>query len=341
MMNKNKFSLEQKFTNSKLQISKNFVYYMILPILILMISVILMCTVGFNTGVDFSDNNSIFKIYINNEETFEELQSYNYEIKKDYNAVYDKIKSVVSDNGVNIISYRTSSIDIEQYRVFGGQAIEVVYKNKLTGKDLLEENNSIRNQLISAFGYNDYQDAVSSISQKFGHESFNFSMEILAGVVLSLALVIVYMLLRRYRGCSFVMIIQVGLDLLLMLGMFLICRPVINMNVGIAVLLSFVLSVINSFLFINKVKENINSGKYDKMTNNEIADSVVKQSLYKKILLYALFVLLSLVFVIFPIQGVREVAIETIILLISSLYTTTFLLPSIWATLYKPSKNKK
>ena len=121
-------NLDQKFKDSKLNISKNFIYYIIGPIVLMLVALIIVCTVNFNLGSDFAGYSS-FKIYANNENKIESTV-YDLEKKSDYNEFKDKIETILDENGLKIISYRTSTMKISDYDVYYGQAVEVVFKNK-------------------------------------------------------------------------------------------------------------------------------------------------------------------------------------------------------------------
>ncbi len=330
--------LEKKFANSNIKISKNFIYYMIAPLLALVLSIILICCVGFNLGTDFTGGSAV-KIYVNNESKLSNVVDYNLEEKEDYNAVYNKVKTILNKNGLKIVSYRTSSMDIGDYQVLGGQAVEIIFKNKATGDNIQAENESIRNQLISEFNYGEYQNAISTVDERVGNNAFNYSVEILAGIAVSLALVIIYMLLRKYRGLTFMMIMQVALDLILLLSMIIICRPVVNLTIGIAFILSFVISIINSFVFLDKIKSGFKTGKFDNLNNNEIADKTIKEMFVKKSFIYMILALITILFIAISVQGIREIAIAILLVLVVTFYTSNFVMPAIWSTLFRPKKN--
>ena len=309
---------------------------------ILLTAIVLICTVGFNLGTDFTGG-STFKLYVNNEALLgenEQIKVYNLDNKDDYNEVYNKVKTILNKNGLKIVSYRKSSMDISEYKVFSGQAIEVIFRNKASGTDVANENESLKVQLLSEFNYNDYANAMSTVDAKVGKNAFNFSMEILAGIVVGLALVVIYMLIRKYRGLTIMMIMQVALDLLILFGLLLVCRPIINLNLGIAVIISFILSVLNAFVFIDKIKSNQKNGKFDNTTNNDAADFTIKQLFVKRSLIYILLLLVTLMFTFISVQSISEIGIYLILVLVSTFYTSNFICPAVWATMYKVKKEK-
>ena len=53
IMNKMK-ALNQKIVSSKFNITKNFLYFLIVPAVLLIVGIILLSTVGFNLGTDFT-----------------------------------------------------------------------------------------------------------------------------------------------------------------------------------------------------------------------------------------------------------------------------------------------
>lgn len=343
-MTNNKLSFEQKLEKKaagcKMQISKNFLYYMIAPLAILLVAIVLICTVGFNLGTDFTGG-STFKLYVNNNGILENAAQYDLNDKEDYDEVHEKIKTILDKNGIKIVSYRTSSMDIADFKLLNGQAVEVVYRNKTTAEEIENENNSIRGQLLTEFNYGEYENAISTIDARVGHEAFNYSMEIMAAILVGLTLVIIYMLLRKYRGATIMMIMQTALDILLVLAMLLICRPVINLSIGIAFLTAFVLSVLNAFAFLNKTKTGFKTGKFENMKNNEIADLTVKELFVKRTLMYVLFAVITIFFVALAVTGVREIALSILIVLAVTFYTSNFVMPALWSTVFKQKKLDK
>ena len=96
-------NLEQRFKDSKLNISKNFIYYIIGPIILMLIAVVIVCTINFNLGSDFAGYSS-FKIYVNNENTIA-TTVYDLDKKRDYNDFKNKIKSIFDSKDLKIVSY--------------------------------------------------------------------------------------------------------------------------------------------------------------------------------------------------------------------------------------------
>ncbi len=335
-MNKKKTcSLKQKISNSKLDIVKKSLLFMIAPIMILLVGVILFCSTGFNYGIDFTGGQT-FKVYVNDEAKIAGATQYDLNKKEDYKTVYEKITIVLEENGVNLVSYQTTSVNIQSYDVYGGQAVQVTYQAEQNFDNL-----TLRTQIVDAFGYEDFDGAVSSVDEVPAVSSFAWAIGLLAGIMFALVAVIVYMSFRFSKSAIFVVFIQTALDVLLTVALLAICRVPVNLTISIVILTAFALSIANSFAFYNKVREGKKSGIFTNEINSEIANSVAKQSMYKKVLAYAIAIFTTLLVVILSVSAVRAVALGILLALVASFYTSTFMLPTFWAIVDKKKQVKK
>lgn len=340
-MNKMK-KLENKITNSNFKISKNFIWFIIAPIIILLLSVILIPTIGFNLGTDFTGYSS-FKVYVNNENTFDAVESYDLKENVDYNEVYDKINTILKDNELKVVSIRISSINLmEDYNIADGQALEVLFQNSCQGQEKINvENENLRQELIAEFGYENYENAITSVDFSDAKPSFNWLIGLLSAVVFALLAVIIYMMFRYNKSAWIVLILQAGLDMLLFVGLLSIFRLTVNFTIGISILATFVLTILNAFVFYAKMKENLNAGKFTNLKNSEMADKNVKEYLFKKILIYVVMFIFVFLLAIISAEVVREVALGLSIGLLVTFFTSTFFTPAVWSVVYKEKKIKK
>lgn len=334
-MNK-KMSIDQKIQNSRFDFIKKSLYFVIAPILILIVGVILLTTVGFSKGIDFAGGQT-FKVYVNDEAKLADANVYDLDDKKDYNEVYNKICIVLDENNVDLVSYQTTSVNLEQYNVYSGQAVQVTFK--ANSKDFDES--QLRTELIDAFGYDSFDGAISSIDEVPAVASFDWAIALLSAVLFAVVASVVYMAIRFSTSAIFVVFVQSALDVFLTLGLILICRVPINLTVGVTILSALMLSLINSFVYYNKAREIRKAGLAVGVKNTDLANTITKQILFKKALFYTCAGLATLLFVVLSTSAVREVALGVMIALISAFYTSTFVLPSLWALVDKPRKEKK
>lgn len=335
-MNK-KISLEKKIINSKFSFTKHALYYMIVPALILIVGIILNFTVGFNLGTDWTGSSSV-KVFVNYEETLVDANSYNLNDSKDFSTVFGKVKTVFEENNLKIVSYRTSTM---KYDIVNGQAVEVVFQNNSTKEaDINNENEELRQALIAEFEYANYENAVSTVDFAPAQYSFNWAIGLLAGIVFGLISTIIYMMFRYDKSAWVVLVLQTALDFLLTMSLICIFRLTINLTIGIAILSTFIMTILNTFVYYAKMKENIKSGKFAGMKNDQMANTTVKETLFKKTVLFAILLLLTFVIAIISVEGIREVALALSVALITTYFTSTFFTPAVWKVVYKESKKK-
>ena len=340
-MNKYQLTLENKIKNSKHSPTRNFLYYVIAPLVVLLAGIILFCTVGFNYGVDFTGGSS-FTIYTNNDAIYQDVESYDLDDAEDYSIVYNKIVDVLADGNCTLVSCQTTKVDIFEDNVFGGQAIKVVYQNSATGEDAIaNQNEALRSRILSNFEYQSHQNALSSIDTIEPSYTFNWLAGLLSAILFAMLACAVYFAVR-FGLYAFVMtILQVAFDGLLTLSLLAICRVTVNMSVGIVILASVVLSLANIFLFLNKTRDGVKAGRYAKMRNNDMADATTKDLAVKKGIAYIIMLLVAIIFVALSVSGIRMVALGIILALVVTFYTSNFVLGSVWATIYRPKKIKK
>ncbi len=332
-------SFKNKIMNSNFSATKNFLYLLIAPALILLVGIILLCTIGFNLGTDFTGA-STFKVYVNNENTFgEDLVSYNLDNTSDYNEIYNKIKIVLEENGLTIREYKTTTINITNYHIYSGQAIEVLYQNTVSDENLIEDqNNDIRNSIISAFGYNNFDDAVSSVDFIPASSSFGWIIGIIAGIIFSYIIIAGYMAFRYNPSIFIVGLLQIALDIFLVIALTLICRLMINLSFGVVLFATLILTIFNLFYYYLKIKDNVKSGKFINIKNSVIADTTNKEITLNRVVIYIILLIFSLIFSLLAVEGVREVALGILLSVIATFYTSQFITPTLWATCNKTKK---
>lgn len=334
-MNREK-TMKNAFVNSKFSFTKNFLYFLIIPALILIVGIVLMTTIGFNLGTDFKGGVT-FKVYANYEQVVDSPDAASYDLKnqQDYDVMHDKIVNVLGDNGLKVVSYRTTTMNIREYNVYNGQAVEVVYQN--SGKSLTE----VRDQIVHEFNYDAYDGAVSSFDTMQSQYTFDYVIGLVAAVVFGLVAMIVYLSLRYDRSAMFVSILQVALDMFMVIAMLLITRLTVNLTVAITLLTTFLLSAVNLIYFYAKIKTSIKQGKFEKVKPSVMADTLTKELICKKSIVTCILLVVFALLAAFVGGGVREVAIGVVISLVVTFFTSQCLLPSFWSTMRSTRKKKK
>lgn len=339
---KEKFSLNKKIISSKFNITKNFLYFLIVPAIILLVGIILISTVGFNLGSDFTGE-SVVKIYVNNENRFgEDVTSYDLNDSNDLDEIYKKIEIVLNDKGLEIDGFRTTTMTIDDYVIGRGQAVEVTYQNLSSDyNSIIAKNNNVRSSLITAFGYSNYEKAVSNIDYAPSEADFSWITGTVACIVFGYLVMACYIAFRNNPSIFLVGIMQIAIDIFMLLGLILIFRLTINLSLAIIILSTFLFSIFNLIYYYSKLKSNIKSGRFEKVKFSEIANATTKETTFNRAIIYAVLFVVTIIFSVLAVEGVREVALGIMIGLIVTFYTSQFLLPSFCSVLYKERKRAK
>lgn len=334
-------NLEKRMTNSKFSANKNFLYFLIAPLVIILVGAILLSTCGYNLGYDFTGGTT-FRMFVNkNDEIITTTGKYDLEKIDDYNEVYNKVIKIVHDNGGKVVSYTKTGMSILEYNVVDGQAIEVTFQNSSIDKTEVEtQNEVIRNAIVDAFGLSSYDKAVSEFDIVGQKASSSWMTALICSAILAFVVGVIYIMARYNISASLVGIILLAFDMFMMLSLSLICRLPISMTFGGIILATTLASLLNLFSFYYKVNEGQKAGKFEKVRNREIADKVTNSQSFVKTMIYAVLAIIMLVLVIVSVDAVRFTALGMLLALVATYYNSQFILPSLFAVLYK-KKNKK
>lgn len=322
-----------KIKNSNFSFSKKFLYFLIAPAVILLVGFILLLTVGFNSGIDYKSGTT-FTVYTNYDSVIESAHSYDLNNADDYNEVYNKIAGVLDEHNAKIVSYRVTSMDILDYPVVNGQAVEVVYQNSNVSSS------AMRDEIIEIFDYQSAQNAVSTFDQTTTEFSFEFVYSLVACIVFAIISAMIYLGARCGFSSMLAVLLQVAFDLFVTIGLLLITRVTINSTIGVILLATTILSICNIMYMYLKMKYAKKLGQYEKMTPSQIADNFTKETFAKKIVIFVVLFVTMLVMSIVAVAGVRDVMLAIMLAVIVTSYSSILILPNIWATLSSVRKKK-
>lgn len=343
-----KFSIDRMINNSKFDYCKNLKWFLIAPVVIVIIGIILLFTVGFNLGLDFTGG-SVIKIYANSEGIITESEQYDLNKDSDYNEIYDKIQSVLDEYGLKINVFRTSTINIEDINVVDGAAVEVRYQNisGATGSEIAETNKEIREKLRESFGYKyfslekDYSNAISAAEVTTATASSELLMNAFIAMIVAIALILIYVAVRFEITSGLAAILALFHDLLIMTSCVLIFRITINSSFVAALVTILGYSINNTIIIFDRIRENIKTGKYDKSSNAVIANDSVKHTMSRSIFTTLTTVITIALVAIIGVSDIREFAVPILIGIIAGFYSSVFVTPGLWAIAYRKPKKKK
>lgn len=284
----------------------------ITTIIILAISVLLLLTVGFNTGADFNGG-SVISVNCQN---YSQIEAEN------------KIRKVVQ-------KYDNATIYSVQYgEVYGDDVVTV--KIKFT-EDAENTTDKIVENLYSAtaFDYDKNDIAESKYITVTNNVDGAFSNVVLTQALLaalvSLIAIAVYMIFRHGLANALAMVAGVILDIAMLMSILLICRFEVTAYVGVAV---FAITLISSILHLVMLT-NLSKNAYDednrKLTNKEVADLTYSRSKNEIFVLAGILAVAFLLVAIATPAGISGMMFAVALAVALGLITTLFITPSLWA----------
>lgn len=336
-MTKNK-KFSSKFENVKFYKSKNFWYYLIAPVVVLLLMVILLSTVGFNLGTDFTGATT-FKVYTNNETKIvsENVKTYDLTNSDDKDKVYEKITNIVENNGGKVVRISVSSINIPSLNVSDGQAVEVFYQ---TGSSR-DKSDTIRKLVIQEFGYQNFDKAVSSFDKTGNQLESSYVIALVSAIIFAMIVAMIYMGFRFDFSSSMIILIQTSFDIFLTLGILSITRLTVNLSLSEILLSTMFISILNIIYFYVALRENSKKGKFENLSAKQSSEITVNEISKKKLIINMSLIVVLALMSIFVTESIRQVSLGVMISLIVTFYTSTFIIPSLWAVFQSRKKKQK
>lgn len=348
-----KFSLDEKLENSKFNFCKNLKWFLIAPIVICLVGVVLLCTLGFNLGIDFTGGSNM-TIYLDTDGTYTIDDSV---VSSDQRVLEDKINNVLKEYGLDINTYQDTTMSVKDMGIEDGKAVIIKYQNnnKLDTAEIESINEQIRLKLLKAFKYIDEDatlETIGSIQESAlianggvttASASSELMMKSFIALLVAILLILIYVAFRFEFTSGLAAILALFHDLLITTSIMLICRIEINVSFIAALVTILGYSVNNTIIIFDRMRSDLKTAKQSnaKISNQEVANGAVRTSLMRTILTtLTTFIMIFMVTVI-GVPDIREFAFPIMVGIVAGFYSATFLTPGLWAIAYRPKKNKK
>ncbi len=343
---KTKFlSLDDRIEKSKFDFCKNLKWFIIAPIVIVLIGLILLCTVGFNLGIDFTGGSNM-TIYIDSEGTVG--QPFN--INNDLGAIESKINNVLKEYGYSVSSIQKTTMSDEKLHITNGNAVIIKYQNNTSNDD----NEEIKLKLLKSFGYveenitleqlanMDEEGYVSNGGITTASASSELMMNSFIALLVAVAVILIYIAFRFELTGGLAAILALFHDLLITSSIILICRIEINVSFIAALITILGYSINNTIIIFDRMRDELKTQKNsnNKIDNNEIANLSVKQTMTRSILTMITTFVMIFIITIIGVPDIREFAFPIMIGILSGFYSSVFITPALWAIAYRPRKKK-
>jgi len=310
------------FHSEKFKPSKWRKYFWILSGTIFLVGLIILCTIGFRLGLDFTGGN-IMRVQVGDEVNTASTKS----------NVENTIKSVVSDNGAKVSRYQI----IEES---GNYYVEFQYQN--INNNMTEINANIQAELSTKLGDVLTQDyTVLASETKSASASSDLLFRAFIALAIAVVAILVYVAIRFELLSGLAAVITLFHDVLLMCALVLIFRIEVNSAFIAAVITILGYSVNNTIVVFDRVRENRKRESLVKLSNMEIANLSIKQTLTRTLNTSITTLLAVVMLAIIGVSAIRQFIVPIIFGLVVGTYAAIFISAPLWAKIITGSKFDK
>ena len=347
---KTKTSIDDRIQNSKFDFCKNLKWMLIAPIAIIIVGIVLLCTLGFNLGIDFTGGTNM-KIFVNSDTTISE-QVYN--VDTDLNTIENLANQVLAGHGLKVGTIQKTKMDVEGLGEV--DAVIIKFQNPSDDSDMENVNKEIRFELLQKFGFvkgedvtvdnfesEDFAKYVENEGFTSASASGELMMKSFIALLVAVVLILIYVIIRFEFTSGLASILAIMHDVLITASIVLICRIQINVSFIAALITILGYSINNNIIIFDRMREELKLANQQnlKIDNNQIANTSVKDSLMRSILTgLTTFVMIFMITVI-GVADIREFAFPIMFGILAGFYSSVFITPGLWAIAYKPKNRKK
>lgn len=339
---KSRFSLDEKIAKSNFDFCKNLKWFIIAPIVIVLVGVILLCTIGFNLGIDFTGGSNM-TIYIDSQGEY----GTQLDINKDSSKIEKLVQEVLSQHNLKITTMQNTTISVDELGIDKGDAVIVKYQNgdSKTTAEIEEINEQIRTELLEKFGYKeeDQQKLVSNGGVTTASASAELMMKSFIALLVAMVLILGYVALRFEFVSGLAAILALFHDALVTASIVLIFRIQVNASFIAALITILGYSINNTIIIFDRMKSDIKTAKKsnEKLDNNAVANRAVKDTMLRSILTGITTFIMIFMITVIGVADIREFAFPIMIGILAGFYSSVFVTPGLWAIGYRPKKRKK
>ena len=310
---------------SSMPIAKNWKFWIIAPIVILVVAVVLIAALGsqigytnaINIGIDF-EGGTLVTVTIGQDA----IDNYDYHV--------DRITDAIEKHGV-VVSY----VQLQEAQNVNETSISFRYKNISKNDDEISALNEVIREELNNSLYAEIKDNVTyeSIGATAAQDLLSKSGIALA---ISLALILIYIIIRFTPASGIAAILALIHDVVIMFCLSVICRVQINQSFVAAIITIIAYSINNTIIIFDRCRENVKPLKGQKdIPYAEIGDQSVRENMRRSLFTTFTTMVTVIFLAIFGSDTIREFCVPIILGLVAGLYSSVLLATPLWVGLSK------
>ena len=320
----------------------------------MIVGIIILSTLGFNLGIDFTGGSNM-TIFVDKDQSYSTTESF--DIDKDMSKLENIVSGVLANHGLKITTVQTTTMDVRDLGIEGGDAIIVKYQNNnsLENEEIEQVNEQIKLELLKAFGFVDQSMTLENLESEdnkglvanggitTASASAELMMKSFIALIVAVAIILIYVAIRFELTSGLAAILALFHDILVTASVVLIFRVQINVAFIAALITILGYSINNTIIIFDKMREDrkIKEKANEKIDNVALANNSVKQTMTRSILTALTTFISILMITLIGVPDIRQFAFPIMIGILAGFYSSVFITPGLWAIAYRPKKRKK
>ncbi len=281
---------------------------------IILVGIIMFAVMGFNLGMDFTGGN-IVRV-----EGAAQITD----------AQMTEITNVAND----VLKEYGLEVATAQHEGETRETVSIQYQNADGVADMTDINNELVSALSEAFP----QYTVVNAESKSATTSSELLTNALLAVIIALIFIMIYIAVRFEFLSGIAALITLFHDVLIMCACVVIFQIQINSTFVAALITVLGYSINNTIIIFDRVRENLRKPSLEHLSNREIADLSVKQTLNRTLNTSITTIVSVLLLACVGIPQMTEFVVPILIGLIAGTYASIFISAPLWTAMMSKSK---
>ena len=281
---------------------------------IILVGIIMFAVMGFNLGMDFTGGN-IVRV-----EGAAQITD----------AQMTEITNVAND----VLREYGLEVATAQHEGETRETVSIQYQNADGVADMTDINNELVSALSEAFP----QYTVVNAESKSATTSSELLTNALLAVIIALIFIMIYIAVRFEFLSGVAALITLFHDVLIMCACVVIFQIQINSTFVAALITVLGYSINNTIIIFDRVRENLRKPSLEHLSNREIADLSVKQTLNRTLNTSITTIVSVLLLACVGIPQMTEFVVPILIGLIAGTYASIFISAPLWTAMMSKSK---
>ena len=283
---------------------------------VILVGIIMFAVLGFNLGMDFTGGN-IIRI-----QTSADIS------QEQYNEIVNTSSQILAEQGLSVAQAQREGES-------GSISVSIQYQNA----DGVEDMSTINDEIVAALQEAFPQYTIVNAESKSATASSELLTNALLAVVIALIFIMIYIAVRFEFLSGIAALVTLFHDVLIMCAFVVIFQIQVNSTFVAALITILGYSINNTIIIFDRVRENLRKPSLNNLSNREIADLSVRQTLNRTLNTSITTIASVFLLACVGVPQMTEFVLPILIGLIAGTYASIFISAPLWTAMMSRSKH--